>query len=209
MSEGSEPRRRGGFLPYVLILFVVALGAVYAWKEIEMRGVRNEYDQKREEFEREQAMHDTLMRAKEGRLGVMLIEQSKELLFMAATGLGRAVDPDDIDVKSKPNQDFLLQLVKQRSVNRVVLVDTEGVIRYSSDQKLLGDKATKHFFGLSVESDRAQVQALQDELVLMVPVTDGRQLRATLITNFSKDVLTRRAGRAEAIEETEEPDDAG
>jgi hypothetical protein len=161
----------------IIAILVIAVIAVFLWKEISMRGVASRYEAERSEI------------AEQTRAA--LVDQTREMLRLSAVPLGWSVRTEMIKENYHQIDDYMQRFVKEPHVSRVVLVNYEGSIQIATDKKLEGQRADSVFPSAILEVGKVTVHDEGTEEVLVaVPILSYDARLGTLVLAYSLSSIT-------------------
>ena len=181
MKEGSGRGRGGKTVIYVVAAFVVVVLGMYLWKQI---AVGREGRATKVEREQLVAAHEEM----EQQLRAEFADQASELIKMLGTPLGWAIRTEAIQEDYAQIEEYLVQLVKEPDIRRLVYVLNDGTIKVTTDKKLQGEPATQ-FFGELWSGDQVAIAAGEKELQLIVPIMGYNSRLGSLIVTISNEIL--------------------
>lgn len=114
-----------------------------------------------------------------------MVAQSGELLQLSATPMAWAIraellsnDIGDIDA-------YMVKLVAEKYVKRIVFVDATGTIVSSTNVKLKGQPAAAALPGLQLTATTPRVEQAGSDLRMVVPVMDFERQIGTLVLDYA------------------------
>ena len=161
------------FFLVVIVLLVIALGVIYVWKELAVRGIEGRYEER----------HARLTEQTRG----ALVDQTREMLMLSALPLSWSVRAEMIKENYHQIDDYLQRFVKEPHVNRVVLVNHEGTVQIATDKKLEGQAAGSVFPSGVLEVSQAKVIEPEGggEFLAAVPILSYDARLGTLVVAYS------------------------
>ena len=179
MNERSRSNQTK-LLLYTIGVAVVLLIGVYFWKEIAVDSQMRAMEQQREEMtaELEQAQQQ-LRQASADRI--------EEDLRLLALPLGWAIRTEAVAKNFDKIEEYVVRLVKEPRVRRVVLAMPDGKIRITTDKKLQDEPASR-FFGDLASGDQITLRKDDNgDYHLLVPITGYNAKLASLIVTVTGD----------------------
>ena len=181
MDESSaEPRARRP-LTYAIVLFTVALAALFLWKEIALYRQDRKHETQREADRAEQAL-------RESRLQDQAAARVSELLELFSVPLGWTMRAEALRGNEAQIEQYMLALLEHRSVRGAALVGADGTIRVATDRKLQG-AAAADVYGDLLDPAQVSLREVGDELRLMLPLLGPDRRIGSLVVSFSRDAL--------------------
>ena len=181
------------FFLAVIAMFVIALGVVYVWKVLAVRGAHAE-------------LETELAQMTERTRGA-LIEQTREMLMLSAVPLSWSVRTEMIKENYHQIDDYMQRFVKEPYVNRVVLVDHEGSIQLATDKKLEGQAGGDVFPPGVLEVTKATVIEPPDsgEFLAAVPILSYDARLGTLVVVYSASSIESKLAAPPPPATTDDP----
>ena len=180
MSEGTQPVRGKRTLVWIILGILVVFSGMYVWKEISLALLGRSAAKEHEELEVQQTEREEALRN-------AFSARSAELLEFAALPLGWAVRAEAIDQDHAQIEEYMVHLVKQPMVQRLVFVTPDGTIKIATDKKLQGEPATR-FFGKLTAGEKITLETDDSgNLQLLVPILGYNTKLGTLIVTLDKN----------------------
>jgi hypothetical protein len=193
MSKNASQGMSGmtKFYLTIIAILVIALIAVFLWKEVAVRGVES-----RSEAERAGIVEQTR---------TALVDQTREMLRLSAVPLGWSVRAEMIKENYHQIDDYLQRFVKEPHVSRIALVDYEGSIQIATDKKLEGQRADSVFPSPILEVGQVTVHDEgTDEVFVAVPILSYDARLGTLVLAYSLSSVDGKLPEPPAEEPAEE-----
>jgi len=163
----------------IIAILVIALIAVFLWKEIAVRGAVARY-----EAERAGIVEQTRK---------ALVDQTREMLRLSAIPLGWSVRTEMIKENYHQIDDYLQRFVKEPHVSRIAVVNYEGSIRIATDKKLEGQRAASVFPSSILEVGKVTVlDEGAGEVFVAVPILSYDARLGTLVLAYSLSSVDRK-----------------
>lgn len=181
MSESSEGPRKRKTLLYVVVVALVLLATMYAWKELSLFRLERKIERERQVERDELAMRESAVRD-------AAVARVSEMLELFSVPLAWAVRTEALQNDYPQIEEYMLQLIKQPSVKGCVYVGTDGMVQLATDRKLQGAEAAA-IYGDLTTSDEVVLRDVDGELRLMMPVQGYDERVGSFIVVFSRDAL--------------------
>jgi hypothetical protein len=162
MSEGTQSRQAKVFL-YIIGALVLLLIITYVWKGVAVSRADSR-------FEKERAELATQREQLEQQLRQEAAERVEETLRLLGLPLGWAVRTEALSDDYDQIEEYAVRLVKEPRIQRVVVVNSEGGIRLSTDRKLQGEPSSGFFGDLASQNDITLRKSDAGDYDLMVPI---------------------------------------
>ena len=165
------------FFLTVIVVLVIALGVVYVWKVLAVRGASQELEAELERLT--------------GQTRSALVDQTREMLLLSAVPLSWSVRTEMIKENFDQIDDYMQRYVKEPNVARVVLINHEGSVQIATDKKLEGQAADAVFPPGVLEVSKATVIEPADsgEMLAAIPILSYDARLGTLVVVYSMDSI--------------------
>lgn len=124
----------------LILLLVVAVAGMYAWKQLAVENTRKELTQ---------------------RAGQIIADQNRAWLELLSVPLVWAVRSEMIRGNYDQINQYMINFVRQPNVNDVVLVKPDGVIMLATNKRLEGTPVADSFPALVMQVDKTTVSPLE------------------------------------------------
>ncbi len=165
---------------YTIGIFAVLLIAMYFWKEISV-------DRARSKMAERQAAAVVEHEARVGELERAATARAEEMLSMMALPLGWAVRNEVMAKDFDRIEEYVVRLVKEPAIKRVVLAGPDGTIQVTTDKKLQDEPASRFFGNLT---NSAKIVLRMDETgdyQMMIPINGYNSRLASLVVTVDGD----------------------
>ena len=163
MSEERKPPVERKLLIYAVVVSAVLLAAMFGWKELSLFRFERSIQAERESERAELAARESLMRDE-------AISRVSQMLELFSVPLAWSMRTEAIQEDYDQIEEYAARLVKERRVQRVVVVTPEGNIRLSTDRKLQGEPAAASFGELAKATEITLQKTDSGDYNLMVPI---------------------------------------
>jgi len=172
VSEPARPRRRRAVYvtAAVVALLVLAALSVYVWKTIAVRGLEARLAAERVQSSsaRRQALD----------------AQARELLRLTARPLAWSVRAEMLRGNLGQVDDYFRELVRERGVSSIILVDEKGKIALATNRKLETQPAASVISKALLEAPEVASEESGSSLRLAVPVMAFDRRIGTLVIDY-------------------------
>lgn len=182
MSEARQSNRsnQNKLFLYVIGALVLLLIIMWIWKGIAVRGVERQVEKERAELA---AQRDEL----EQRLREESAQRIEETLRLMGVPLGWAVRTEAINDDYDQIEEYAARLIKEPRVERVVFVNSDGIVQMSTDRKLQGAPASGFYGDLASRNEIALHKEESGDYQLMAPILGYNSRLGSLIVTLSAD----------------------
>jgi len=175
MSETNQPGRSKVLL-YVIGALVLLLLISWIWKGVAVGRAEKAVEKERAELAAERDELEQRLRAEND-------ARVEEVLRLMGVPLGWAVRTEAISDDLDQIEEYAAHLLKEPRVQRVVLVNAEGIIQLSTDRKLQGAEATAHYGDLTAAGEITLRRVESGDYQLMTPILGYNSRLGSLIVS--------------------------
>ena len=124
----------------------------------------------------------------ESRIRDAAVARVSEMIELFSMPLAWAVRSEAIREDYDQIEEYMLQLIKQRSIRAVVYVGKDGYVQLATDRKFQGEPV-QSLYGQLTAAAETKLESTEEDLRLMVPVLGDNERLGSLVVVFTRSAL--------------------